>query len=97
MDKRARSFLEVLQDGRWHRKIWKTAKPLFGVWIVEACVHLGLADRKISRKIGSFKITTKGRKALKTNYRPDKEELSDAIRCSRGTSLFCYCDAPAGN
>lgn len=95
MDKRARNFLEVLQDGRWHRKIWKAARPLFGVWTVEACVHLGLVSRKlVMGRIGSFKITANGKRALENPhllYGLDRESFSEAIRCVRGRTFCCHC------
>lgn len=96
MDKRARYFLEILSDGRWHRK-------LLGVntYTPDACVHLGLAKRRLSRIswnrwLGSFKITPDGKKALEDGIFPSKTLFSEAISCERGITPRCYCRCLSG-
>jgi len=82
MDRRARVLLTVLKDERWHLKIRQKSVT---VGVVEACVHLGLAERKLTKIRGTrdyrgeFRITRNGIKALKGGYFPDRETLSRAI------------------
>jgi hypothetical protein len=79
MDRRARVFLTVLKDGRWHLKIRPKAVT---VGVIEACVHLGLAERRLTKIRGTrseLRITKNGIKALKRGYFPDRETLAHAI------------------
>lgn len=73
MDWRIKRFLESLLDGEWHLKSPKGV----GVGTVEACIHLGLVKTKrVDRKRKgihepyriAFRITRRGRTALKNEY-----------------------------
>jgi len=83
MDRRARVFLTVLKDGRWHLKFPLAEIP---IWVVEACFDLGLVERRLTRDRGTrnstarFRITEKGRKALVKGKRPTRDDLMLARR-----------------
>ena len=90
-DTRARAFLEVLNDNRWHRKLQSKA---ITVGVTAACVHLGLAEKKLIPQserggICSFRITPKGKIALQKGEYPDRRELSQAIHHTMCTTMFC--------
>jgi len=85
MDKRARSFLMLLKDGRWHRKVGTT-----GVWVAQACVNLKLVSIKFTSIRGkknhytaNYRITSSGKSALNIGLCPTQSELSHAIRLAR--------------
>ena len=90
MNRRAKAFLEILKDGRWHRKV--VLKPVT-LGTVEACVYLGLAQRRgmPSKEKGrfwaSFQITSAGKTALRNNEYPTREKLSRAIHYTMCASL----------
>ena len=100
MDKGATEFLNRLKDGKWHRKnLWADG---VGIATIEACVHLRLAEKKLT-PVGkmkdipevpdhwkaSFRITARGRQFLKTGKGPTREELTRARCYTTCTHFFC--------
>jgi preprotein translocase subunit Sss1 len=83
IDRRVKLLLTVLKDGRWHRRLPHGA---ITARVVEACFDLKLIKRKLtwvrSRRVynASFRITARGKKALKYGRRPDPEEFSEVMR-----------------
>lgn len=84
IDSRVRATLEALKDGKWHNRFpQKAITPR----VLEGCLDLKLVERKLTRIKGKphhfhghFKITRKGRTALKAGTHPTKEGFSHFLR-----------------
>jgi len=84
IDRRVKMLLQAVEDGRWSDRIPAQA---ITSRVIEACVHQGLVKRKLIRIPkkphhfeGYFKITRKGRQALKEGEHPTREQINYVIK-----------------
>lgn len=81
IDRRVKLFLEVLKDGRWHRKIPLQKFAKIPLYVVEACQDLELVECELTRIRGTrnynarFRITQKGRIVLHKGAGPTPEDI----------------------
>lgn len=84
IDSRVRVTLEALKDGKWRNRFpQKAITPR----VLEGCLDLKLVKRKLTKIKGKphhfhghFKITRKGRKALKEGEYPTREQINYTMR-----------------
>ncbi|HLD96545.1 MAG TPA: hypothetical protein VI794_02435 [Patescibacteria group bacterium] len=84
IDRRVKTLLKILEDGLWHDRIFE--KKMLTLRLAEACVLQGLVRHKLVKIPDMpdhfqeyFRITGKGRRALREGAHPTREEINYAI------------------
>ena len=81
MDRRAKAFLTVLKDGRWHEKFPSDVYRKTSTQLIQGLLKLGLIDEKATQIRRSrshrvrFRITTRGKRALNFGEVPTTNDL----------------------